>query len=71
MHSLKIAILANILIKNIKLQLHIFCDTDTVLFYVQLSENQQSNVIAPRSNQLLRHREGIVVEDTQFSCVIY
>ena len=26
---------------------------------------------APRSNQLLRHREGIVVEDTQLSCVIY
>ena len=25
----------------------------------------------PRSNQLLRHREGIVVEDTQLSCVIY
>ena len=25
----------------------------------------------PRSNELLRHREGIVVEDTQFSCVIY
>ena len=25
----------------------------------------------PRSNELLRHREGIVVEDTQSSCVIY
>ena len=26
---------------------------------------------SPRTNQLLRHRDGIVVEDTQFSCVIY
>ena len=37
----------------------------------ELLSMEKKSPTSPRSNELLRHREGIVVEDTQFSCVIY
>ena len=40
-------------------------------FILLFSRESTLELASPRSNQLLRHREGIVVEDTQSSCVIY